>query len=202
MSSLLDIFSCSLTISQAGPVAWHSFPAIGISSNSGNKNSSLNKIKISKFPPIQSSFPLLAQTWLSTGRHTVGSEGMVSFLLLLMSLEKVELKEKIGNSETCAVIAWLVVHFIISGSPMLSLKGDLWVLLRLSTALYNFLKNMNHSSYWLHAIPTYLSALFLPLVVCLQSVFVRVLSLLKTTLGLLQYQVAHREYQTRCPSQY
>ena len=42
MSSLLDIFSCSLTISQAGPVAWHSFPAIGISSNSGNKNSSLN----------------------------------------------------------------------------------------------------------------------------------------------------------------
>ena len=90
--------------------------------------------------------------------------------MFFLALERVELKENIGNSETGAVIAWLVVHFIISGSPMLSLKG--WFVcffLRLSTALYNFLKNMNHSSYWLHTIPISFSALFPPLVVCLQS---------------------------------
>lgn len=65
---------------------------------------------------------------------------------------------------------WYILLY--QAAPCSHWKGDLCVLLRLSTALYNFLKNMNHSSYWLHTIPTSFSALFPPLVVCLQSIFV------------------------------
>lgn len=95
---LLDLFHCPLAISQADPVALHSFPAIGITSASDNKNFSLNSIKILNFHLIQSCFPPLTQAWLSgwgACSEEWGHGQLFTFpLIALPALERKGLTEK------------------------------------------------------------------------------------------------------------